>query len=448
MAGTTTLKAVQVFSEEGTKLSATFHELLDKARHPIIVVAYGRTGSGKSTLLNQLLVGEKEGMSLVKYEKPFQADEGSTPVTRGAQAAVIRLKDLLANHRCGHTLISIKLRGGAAKCWLTGEEEVFIVDTEGLESAEGHTTYLFAQLWALMNSAACCLWVQRGSRPTTDEFEQMFSVVKMSTRSAQIMVGQLCKDLLHVKKGETLEQVKKNCTEQCKVLVDMLSDSKAAATLGKKVADMVRDHELVVECFPNMYQADMSKSGARPAYWGTFQHLLKELCHHLCHIQLPSGTDVAGTLEEQLSKVAGLENIGDIETFGQLYTALATSEVKVVLQRGITSVAGTLDEKGVGQLVELSKQLEAEPGECLLAMAKDWDKSKLVAGFAEQWPETWQHLATEAAARLEPVVLTKLAGKVVQQLDKSPVVKNKYKGPELVADISRLLTKLATKLEL
>ena len=435
---------VPVFRQEGNKLSAAFQDQLAKAKSPIIIVAYGRTGSGKSTLLNQLLVGVQEDMTTAEYEEPFATADDATPQSISTHAAIVRLKDLLVRHRAEDILDMLPQHKGAQTRCLTGEEEVFVVDTEGLQAAVGHTPYLFAQLWALLDSAACCLWVQRGSRPTVDDFVQLFSVVKMSTRSAQIMVGQLCKDLLTTKRGETPEQMMRRCVEQRDTILRMVGGSEEATAMDKSVADMVRDHELVVECFPNMFQADNPKGGAKPAYWGTLQHLLEQLCHHLCHIQLPPGTEVASTIQEQVVKLSHLENIADVDSFAQLYAAIATSDVCEVLLKQCGELKEKFETLEVEELEQVLHHLVHEPGNFFLDLVDGplWAKLK---DFAEHWPGSWDRIAIEHAAKVKEKVNQELRLKrVLNQV----VVRQKEFEAEMKAQLEATVQTFIAQIDL
>ena len=132
-----------------------------------------------------------------KYDTPFGVGDGVMPITSGAQVAPpVPLKDLLHWHGCTDLLSqpTTTPAGKHTSTCLTGDELVFVVDTEGLDSAIGqpsqptetsaglrvttekaasgvHTTgyipaaALIHQLFVLLSNAASCFYVTRG-RPT------------------------------------------------------------------------------------------------------------------------------------------------------------------------------------------------------------------------------------------------------------------------------------------
>ena len=118
------------------KLNEKVIKMIRNSDNPHIVIITGKYRLGKSTTLNNIICGCKTGMTFIPREQIFKADRGITNITKGCDIyGPIKLSEL----RKRNCLESIE-----------GNADIFLVDSEGLDSIDGTTDMLYPGIITLL----------------------------------------------------------------------------------------------------------------------------------------------------------------------------------------------------------------------------------------------------------------------------------------------------------
>jgi hypothetical protein len=127
--------------EQDFCFSEQFNARLRASNSPYIILLLGDARTGKSTRGNQLLAHEP------KSRKPFKAEMGLVPITRGFQyVGPLKFRDL-------ETIHHIRLQ-------VPSDPDIFVIDCEGLHSLVEATPTLKKAMFSLSQLASMTVLVQ------------------------------------------------------------------------------------------------------------------------------------------------------------------------------------------------------------------------------------------------------------------------------------------------
>lgn len=410
-------EAVQVFEADGTgfRLSDRFKQMLSQSGCPLFLVFVGQAGQGKSTLANQLWHGKQEGKDLDEYDNPFGVGDGAAHVTEGLYCAPpIKLWQLLQRH-------GLPLNSDSH---LTGAEDVFIVDTEGLQSADGTSSGLLQQVIIMLYNAACCLYVSR-SRPTNTDIDPLVHIIKLcnmdylqdkTSATSHLMMSLLLKDLFSVKAPqqspeqspdeatkEAKEQAFTRQKEQKQTLMEIFSNQGLG---GTKEQSSTR---ICAEVFPQYGQVDNPKfaSVAAPVYWGSFQSMLTLFCAHANCVQWPSGPQVVASMEKVQNLLQKIRTDLKVTEFAVLRWVLCSHKLGELVKKKLASHCKNIAQKESKDLKEIIAKLgggKNPPAVDVLIKQVSDILSELDPVFMQEyqqaWPDKWKF---EAQLYAEPI---------------------------------------------
>ena len=381
--------AVQVFDTDSLHPTPAFLGMLRASSCPLLVVLCGTSGTGKSSLGNQLLQGVLGDQDLADYTTPFGVADGTAPRTAGVEVAPpIKLWQLLQRHGCQDLLTKYST--------LSGDEDVFVVDTGGLASVMGSQTPtpLIQQLVGVLCCATTCLYVST-ARPTVQQVASMSEIIKLCNMdylhgtpgaAAQLRMCLLLKDVVSVKKDETVAAARARQKSQGEETARALS-----STVHGENRD-VPDQGVGVVCFPQYSQVDNPKyKAAQPLYWGCLQDVLEQICEHAGHTTWPGGVQAAGRLGEVLNLLQGFKSCFNLTRFEDLRWSLYSHKLGMVVQERIEQqVQHLVEQKSGSQLTSMKQALGSTATAAATAadLLLELDPA-LVGVYRGEWPDRW-----------------------------------------------------------
>ena len=404
-------RQVEVFLRNTLKLNPVVDQMLRASKKPIVVMSCGNARLGKSTLMNQFLTGIQHEHGITEYSEPFIVGDDTSHVTNGLNMAPpIKLRDLLAAHYSLDLLYEMS--------YLSGDEDVFVIDVEGLDSPDGtSTSNLFSQIISVMLCCTCCLYVSRGA-PSGKEIENVLNLLRLcrldisdlrSSHRSRMAMCMLPKDVIMCTTRDAFGAVRtKQLGFQKKVLDSFEKFDSSHQKLN--VPALVDSRELTVECFPQMLQAENIESAAQ-IYWGCFRDILEVICYQISHRRLEGGSLVADTIQQTAEKIPNVRDLNSMPDISTMRLILLNAKMGELMKKSSDQMWDECKVMETPQLEQLDSRLVQDPIRTVQERFAPLDQCMAVDSLKFDWPDRWNEIASSHALELVRIVRHTLQNK-------------------------------------